>query len=109
MQNFYKALSAVTMAAVLSTGVAFAQDHHDDHHQDNHHYDDHGGYVLHNDWHRGSRINHDDWNRGQQVDWRAHHLQAPRRGYEWRQVDGNYVLAAVATGLIASAIIAAGH
>jgi Ni/Co efflux regulator RcnB len=102
MQNFYKALSAVTMAAVLSTGAAFAQDHHND----NHGGDNHGGYVQHNDWHKGSKINHDDWNRGQQVDWHAHHLQAPRRGYEWRQVDGNYVLAAVATGLIASTIIA---
>ena len=29
----------------------------------------------------------------------------PTYGYEWRRVDDNYVLAAVATGLIASIII----
>jgi Ni/Co efflux regulator RcnB len=86
------------MAAVLSTGAAaFAQDHHDD---------NHGGYVKHSEWHKGAKINNNDWNRGQQVDWHAHHLQAPQRGYEWRQVDGNYVLAAAATGIIASTIIA---
>jgi Ni/Co efflux regulator RcnB len=110
MNSVRKTLSAITLAAVFSTGAAFAQ-HHDDH-QNDHHDDNHGGghgYVKHNDWHSGGRINHDDWNRGGQVDWHAHHLQAPRRGYEWREVDGNYVMAAVATGVIASAIIAAGH
>jgi Ni/Co efflux regulator RcnB len=41
------------------------------------------------------------------VDYKTYHLKAPPRGYEWREVDGNYVLAAVATGIIASTIIAA--
>jgi Ni/Co efflux regulator RcnB len=63
-------------------------------------------YVHHNDWHKGSRIGHDDWNRGQHVDYNAHHLHRPPHGYEWRQVDGNFVLAAVATGVIASVIVA---
>jgi Ni/Co efflux regulator RcnB len=49
----------------------------------------------------------EDWERGEKVDYRQHHLKSPPRGYEWRQVDGNYVLAAVATGVIASAIVAA--
>jgi Ni/Co efflux regulator RcnB len=105
MHSVRKTLSAITLAAVFSTGAAFAQ--HDDHHDD--HGGDHGGYVKHSEWHKGGKINHDDWNRGEQVDWHAHHLQQPRSGYEWRQVDGNYVLAAVATGVIASTIIAAGR
>jgi len=92
-------ISAAIISSVLMSGAAFAQDH-DDHHQN---------YVRHTEWHKGAKISHDDWNRGEQVDWKAHHLQAPREGYEWRQVDGNYVLAAVATGLIATTIIAAGH
>ena len=50
-----------------------------------------------------------DWNRGERVDYRTYHLAAPRRGYEWREVDGNYVMAAIATGVIASTIIAASH
>jgi Ni/Co efflux regulator RcnB len=52
-------------------------------------------------------MNKDDWSRGEAVDYKTYHLKAPPRGYEWREVDGNYVLAAVATGIIASAIIAA--
>ena len=76
MRTLFKSVSVFTVAAVLATGSAFAQDHHDDHN------DDHGkgGYVRHTDWHKGGRISHDDWNRGQQVDWHAHHLQssAPR-------------------------------
>jgi Ni/Co efflux regulator RcnB len=92
----------------LLTSTSFAQDHHDDHQQDHHdqdHHDDQGDhYVHHDDWRRGHRMNHDDWARGQRIDYREHHLRAPRRGYEWRQVDGQYVLAAAATGLIASIV-----
>ena len=33
-------------------------------------------------------------------------LRRPPSGYEWRLVDGNYVLAAVATGVIASIVVA---
>ena len=60
----------------------------------------------HADWRKGGRIEKNDWNRGQHIDYRQHHLKAPPRGYEWRQVDNNYILAAAATGLIASIIIA---
>jgi Ni/Co efflux regulator RcnB len=60
----------------------------------------------HPEWHKGAKIGHDDWGRGQPVDYHAHHLRVPPRGYEWREVDGNYVLAAAATGLILSTIIA---
>jgi Ni/Co efflux regulator RcnB len=31
--------------------------------------------------------------RGDKVDYHQYHLSAPPRGYEWRMVDGNYVLA----------------
>lgn len=37
--------------------------------------------------------------------WRAHRLSAPPRGYQWVQVGPDYVLAAVATGIIASLIL----
>jgi len=94
-------ISALIISSVLMSGVAFAQDHNDNHGNQS--------YVRHAEWHKGAKISHDDWNRGEQVDWRAHHLQAPRAGYEWREVDGNFVLAAVATGLIATAIVDSGH
>ena len=55
----------------------------------------------HRGWYKGGRIDRSDWNRGQRVsDYRRYHLQAPPRGYEWRRVDNNYILAAAATGLI---------
>ncbi|HTF71600.1 MAG TPA: RcnB family protein [Edaphobacter sp.] len=94
------ALSTLAVFLSLSGGVAFSQDHdhHDDH--DNHH------YVRHDDWKKGEHMRHEDWSRGERVDYRHYHLNAPPRGYEWREVDGNYVLAAVATGLIASVVVA---
>jgi Ni/Co efflux regulator RcnB len=33
-------------------------------------------------------------------DWRGHHLSAPPRGYHWVQMGGDYVLVAIATGVI---------
>lgn len=37
--------------------------------------------------------------------WREHRLRPPPRGYQWVQTGGDYVLAAVATGIIADLII----
>jgi Ni/Co efflux regulator RcnB len=105
-----KKLSAVLAFAFLSSslmgGVAFAQDdHHDDHSsaQDRNHHDNHS-YVEHKDWRKGGRIDHDDWNRGDQVDYRQYHLSAPPRGYEWRMVDGYYVLANISNFQIRTVI-----
>ena len=97
-----KVLALSTLALTLSGGIAFAQGHDNDHHDNDH-------YVRHNEWRKGAKINHDDWNRGQPVDYHQYHLNAPPRGYEWRSVDGNYVLAAAATGVIASVIVASAH
>jgi Ni/Co efflux regulator RcnB len=33
-------------------------------------------------------------------DWRGHRLSAPPRGYHWVQTGGDYVLVAIATGII---------
>jgi Ni/Co efflux regulator RcnB len=58
-------------------------------------------------WVRGDRLGY--WNnRYVVVDYRAHHLKRPPRGYHWVQDDrGDLILAAVAGGLIASVIMAA--
>jgi Ni/Co efflux regulator RcnB len=57
-------------------------------------------------WRRGDRLP-DRYRSNQYVvnDWRGHHLRQPPRGYHWVQSGGDYVLAAVATGLIADLII----
>ncbi|MDV6330150.1 RcnB family protein [Asticcacaulis sp. 201] len=65
----------------------------------------HNGWRDRSDWRRGGYVSYVDWHRGYVVDYRHHHLRRPPYGYEWRRVDNNYVLAAVATGLIASVII----
>ncbi len=64
-------------------------DRHDDHH----------------DWQRGQRMNHDDWERGDRIDYRRNHLRAPPRGYQWRDIDGRFILGAIATGVIADIIL----
>jgi Ni/Co efflux regulator RcnB len=56
-------------------------------------------------WSNGERMGYDDWNGAQPVDYRQHHLRAPPGGYEWRESNGQFILGAVATGLIASAVI----
>ncbi len=98
MRKLYRVLAVTALSAGLlgPTSFAFAQDHHDEH----------GEYVRHDEWKKGYHMKQEDWHRGQPIDYRHYHLSAPPRGYEWRSVDGNYVLAAVATGVIASAIVA---
>jgi len=39
------------------------------------------------------------------TDWELHHLHRPPRGHVWVQVGGDYVLMAIATGIIASIIL----
>lgn len=39
------------------------------------------------------------------TNWRAHHLHAPHRGQQWIQVGSDYVLIAVATGVIAQLVL----
>lgn len=39
-------------------------------------------------------------------DWRGHHLSAPPRGYHWVQTGGDYVLVAIATGVILQLLLA---
>ena len=133
MTNLRKVCAVCTLFSVLSPGsLVFSQDRHDDQrdenrdarHDDNRdarhddrrddrssdrandRHDDHG-YVRHDEWRKGYRMRHEDWDRGERIDYRQYRLRRPPEGYEWRQVDGNYVLAAVATGVIASVIVAA--
>jgi Ni/Co efflux regulator RcnB len=102
MQKVYKLLVISALSASLTGPMLFAQDRHDDHHDDPHA----AHYVQHSEWKKGYHMQKADWARAQRVDYRQYHLSAPPRGYEWRSVDGNYVLAAVATGVIASVVVA---
>ena len=58
------------------------------------------------EWRRGGHIPNQYRNRTYYVDdWRGHNLNAPPRGYQWVQVGGDYVLIAIATGIIANLIL----
>lgn len=91
------AVSALTLALTLSGGVTFAQNHSND--------QQHQRYVKHSEWKKGAHIKPEDWSRGEQVDWHAHHLRQPPKGYEWREIDGNFVLAN-SSGVIFSVVVA---
>jgi Ni/Co efflux regulator RcnB len=95
MKKICSALAVSILAASLSGSIAFAEDHHDNHQ-----------YVKHEEWKKGYHMRHEDWDRGDRIDYTQYHLRRPPNGYEWRMVDGNYVLAAVATGVIASVVVA---
>ena len=52
-------------------------------------------------FHRGERLPAEYRHRQYVVDdWRNHHLTAPPRGYHWVQSGNDYVLVAIATGII---------
>jgi Ni/Co efflux regulator RcnB len=60
-------------------------------------------------WSRGDHMGRNDWSGARAVDYRQEHLRAPPRGYEWRESNGQFILAAVATGVVASIILANGR
>jgi len=115
------AAGSVAAAQPYGNGPGRAQDNRrqDNRGQDNHDQDHHDHAASHQDWgkdyggghrwKRGQRIGYNDWSNAQPVDYRQHHLRRPPSGYEWRESNGQYVLAAIATGVIASIIMNAGR
>ena len=64
------------------------------------------GVGPNHSWYRGDRLPYEYRTRHYVVDdWRSHHLYAPPRGYQWVQSGGDYLLVAVATGIIASILL----
>lgn len=57
-------------------------------------------------WHKGGRLPPQYRTRHYVVnDWRHHHLSQPPRGYQWVQYGSDYLLVAIATGVIAQLIL----
>ncbi len=109
-----KAIVSTVMAVSMSmsaAGFAFAQDHgrnaraqHGRAHVEQRR-DERGAGPNHN-FHRGERLPAEYRHRNYVVeDWRGHHLSAPPRGYHWVQTGGDYVLVAIATGIIAQLLL----
>ncbi|MDE2238939.1 MAG: RcnB family protein, partial [Rhodospirillales bacterium] len=76
-------------------------------HQDNHGGDSGWGHDNHR-WSRGEHydgqryvVHHDDWDR--------YHLHAPPPGYEWVRSGDQFVMIAIASGIIASIIVGSAY
>lgn len=127
------AVAAAALAVCMAAGSAFAQDRRFDngrpgdgrYEQRDRNFDHRGppGYRGNQDFRDGRQFDrrgfpqpHAEWRRGGRVppeyrgrnyvvqDWRAYRLQQPPRGYQWVGVGGDFVLAAIATGVIANII-----
>jgi len=73
--------------------------------RDGRQFDRRGFPQPHTEWRRGGRVPPEYRGRNYVVqDWRAYRLQQPPRGYQWVGVGGDFVLAAIATGVIANII-----
>jgi Ni/Co efflux regulator RcnB len=58
------------------------------------------------DFHRGDRLAVQYRHRNYVVDdWRGHRLSAPPRGYHWVQTGADYLLVAIATGIILQVVL----
>ena len=115
MKQKIKTLAGLFVAAALVVpALAMAQDdHHDrgDQKQDDHRAEparakpERGAGPDHN-WHKGDRIPASYRDKRYEVtDWKAHNLRQPPSGYHWVNVNGDFVLAAVATGVIADLLL----
>jgi Ni/Co efflux regulator RcnB len=111
-----KVITSFVVASLLGTSAAaFAQPHGNDHRGPAHAAPHRGapiheaamgragGPIPHSDWHKGDRLPAEYRDHNYVVDdWHERGLSAPPRGYHWVGVNGDYVLAAVATGVIAN-------
>jgi Ni/Co efflux regulator RcnB len=115
-------VSALISAFLVTSASAFAQDHNHQHDRGWQQQEQHGHGNMRSNYHanhasnRGAGPHHNlrkgarlpaEYRNKQYVvnDWRGHRLNAPPRGYHWVQTGGDYVLAAVATGLIAQVFL----
>lgn len=126
MKMLGKLLLSIAAAGVIAPAFALAptpfQDHGrgngnghgngnrggDWHDRDDHH--DNGNHYGHGDWHPGPGGH---WERGRRYDgrviviedWRGRRLRPPPRDYHWVRADnGDLLLVAIATGIIADIV-----
>ncbi len=103
-------LAAALGVLTLNSSLALAEYRGDNRHRQGPSYQDRGyqrqsynGPRHHPQ--RGGYVDRGRWGYAPPIDYRHHHLRPPPRGYEWRSYDGSWILAALATGLIAEILI----
>ena len=84
-------------------------DHHDNRHFGRSHNEERKkgrGAGPGHEYYRGDRLPAEYRHRHYVVnDWRGHRLSAPPRGHHWVQSGGDYILIAIATGVIAQLLL----
>ena len=107
---------AIVFALLAGTAASAQPAGHGNRHSANGNHSDRGlhrGWVKDRGskhrWNRGERMGYNDWNSAPRVEYRRYRLRAPPRGYEWRRKNDQFILVAVATGLIASIILHSGR
>lgn len=126
MKKFSASVCALAAAALLGSSLSFAEGHghgredngHDngrhsrqwedprDGQRDGRWNDRREDYNARSpEFHRGGYISREYRNRAYEVDYREHRLSPPPMGHRWVQVGADYVLIAIATGVIASIIL----
>jgi Ni/Co efflux regulator RcnB len=108
--NRKAAISAVIALTMATAQLAFAQgNRHDSRGFGRAHEQERGkgrGAGPNHEYYRGDRLPAEYRHRNYVVDdWRGHHLSAPPRGYQWVQSGGDYILVAIATGIIAQLLL----
>jgi Ni/Co efflux regulator RcnB len=117
-------ISAFIAVSLITSAPAFAQHYDQDHdrghngppagyghpspsaHYDNHANDRGRGAGPRHDFYRGRPLPREYRNHNYAVnDWNSHRLHKPPRGYQWFQTGADYVLVAVATGIIAEVVL----
>ena len=132
MKKFSATVCALAAAALLTSSLSFADDRgrqddyqrgndrghgHDNRHdnrRDDRQFDQRDGrwndrrpeYNARGpEFHRGGYITREYRTRTYEVDYREHHLRRPPPGQRWVQVGADYVLIAIATGVIVNIIL----
>ena len=132
MKIFSAAVCAVAAVALLTSSLSFADERgrQDEFQRGDGHGNGHGrGHDKHRDedrfdqrdgrwndrrpdynargpdFYRGGYISREYRSRAYEVDYREHRLRRPPEGHRWVQVGADYVLIAIATGVIASIIL----
>ena len=105
MKHLKTLAAALLVAAVAVPAISMAQEEKHDDRRTEQHMDNRGAGPDHS-WHKGDRVPAEYRDKRYEVsDWKAHNLRQPPSGYHWVNVNGDYVLAAVATGVIADLLL----
>ncbi len=99
-------ISAILAVSLSASSLAFAQRNGERNDRGRNERQDERGAGPNHAFHRGERLPTEYRHRQYVVDdWRGHNLSAPPRGYNWVQTGSDYVLVAIATGVIAQLLL----